>query len=423
MEIKSILGEKVLIEWRKMQSLQPDNLKLPYNIAYLKQSLIENNFAMPFFGWQNGEEVYVIDGHQRLQVLMELEGEGVKIPELLDCQLIKAKDRKEAVKILLKVYNQRSNPIDLEVLTEWVNIEQVEVEVQSLNVVDINDIEEEAQEILEAEEDDFDSTPPETPETVLGDIYEIGEHRLLCGDSTDSDQVAKLMNGQKADMVFTDPPYGVSYEGGHNKKKRTGIQNDTLQGQELTDLFYEALVNGELFSHEHSAFYIWYANGKAVETFASFSKLSLKVRAVICWYKVKSGLGAFMSQYIPNYEPCIYAYKEGYIPQWFGPSDEKTVWELKKESKNEFHPTQKPIELPERAIKNSSKENDIVLDLFGGSGSTMVAAQQLKRKARLMEFDPKYCDVIIKRMIKLDSNLKIKRNGVDETKKWLDKIN
>ena len=143
MEIKSILGEKVLIEWRKMQSLQPDNLKLPYNIAYLKQSLIENNFAMPFFGWQNGKEVFVVDGHQRLQVLMELEGEGVKIPQLLDCQLINAKDRKEAVKILLKVYNQRSNPIDLEVLTEWVNIEQVEVEVQSLNVVDIQDSEDE----------------------------------------------------------------------------------------------------------------------------------------------------------------------------------------------------------------------------------------------------------------------------------------
>jgi hypothetical protein len=140
MEIKSILGEKVLIEWRKMQSLQPDNLKLPYNIAYLKQSLIENNFAMPFFGWQNGEDVFVVDGHQRLQVLMELESEGVKIPELLDCQLINAKDRKEAVKILLKVYNQRSNPIDLEVLTEWVNIEQVEVEVQSLNVVEIKDV-------------------------------------------------------------------------------------------------------------------------------------------------------------------------------------------------------------------------------------------------------------------------------------------
>jgi DNA modification methylase len=268
---------------------------------------------------------------------------------------------------------------------------------------------------LEAEEDEFD-VPEGGIETdiVLGDLFEIGEHRLLCGDSTDSDQVAKLMNGEKADMVFTDPPYGVSYEGGHNKKKRKGIENDTLEGDNLTDLFYDALVNAELFSWEHAAFYIWYANGKAVETFKSFDQLSLKVRAVICWYKIKSGLGAFMSQYIPNYEPCIYAFKEGHTPQWFGPTDEKTVWELKKESKNDYHPTQKPIELPERAIKNSSKINQIVMDLFTGSGSTMVAANQLKRKCYGMELDPKYCQVIIDRMKKLDQSLEIKRNGITE---------
>jgi DNA modification methylase len=247
---------------------------------------------------------------------------------------------------------------------------------------------------------------------VIGDLFEIGEHRLLCGDSTDSDQVAKLMNGKKSDMVFTDPPYGVSYTGGHNEKKRKGIENDTLQGQDLTDLFYESLMNADLFSKDYSAFYIWYANGKAVETFASFSRLNLSVRAVLCWYKVKSGLGAFMSQYIPNYEPCIYAYKTGKSPQWFGASDEKTVWELKKESKNEYHPTQKPIELPSRAIENSSKKNDIILDVFLGSGSTMVASHQLNRKCYGMELDPKYCQVIIDRMKKLDSTLVIKRNGI-----------
>jgi DNA modification methylase len=118
-----------------------------------------------------------------------------------------------------------------------------------------------------------------------------------------------------------------------------------------------------------------------------------------------------MSQYIPNFEPCIYAFKKGKSPQWFGPSDEKSVWELKKDSRNDYHPTQKPVELPERAMKNSSKIGDIVLDLFGGSGSTMVAANQLKRKARLMEFDPKYCQVIIDRMKKLDPSLVIKKNG------------
>lgn len=254
------------------------------------------------------------------------------------------------------------------------------------------------------------------------DPKDIISHRLLCGDSTDSDQVAKLMNGEKADMVFTDPPYGVSYTGGHNEKKRKGIENDTLQGGDLTNLFRDSLLNADLFSKDYSAFYIWYANGKAVETFSSFAELNLEVRAVICWYKVKSGLGAFMSQYIPNYEPCIYAFKKGKTCQWFGATDEKTVWELKKESRNDYHPTQKPVELPERAIKNSSKLDDIIYDCFLGSGSTMVAAHQLKRKCYGMELDCKYCDVIVARMIKLDSTLEIKRNGVKLIQSELDKF-
>jgi DNA modification methylase len=268
-------------------------------------------------------------------------------------------------------------------------------------------------EVLEAEEDDFEVNDAIETDIVLGDLFEIGEHRLLCGDSTDSDAVARLMDGEKADMVFTDPPYGVSYEGGHNQKKRKGIENDTLQGVDLTNLFRDSLMNADIFSKDHTAFYIWYANGKAVETFLSFSELNLEVRAVICWYKIKSGLGAFMSQYIPNYEPCIYAFKKGKSCQWYGPTDEKTVWELKKESKNDYHPTQKPVELPERAIKNSSKLNDIVYDCFLGSGSTIIASHQLKRKCYGMELDPKYCQVIIDRMKKLDPTIKIKKNGVE----------
>lgn len=235
------------------------------------------------------------------------------------------------------------------------------------------------------------------PRAKLGEIYELGRHRLMCGDSTSIDAVEKLMGGQKADMVFTDPPYGVSYEGGHNKKKRKGIENDTLVGESLTDLFYGALSCAEMVSHEHAAFYIWYANGKAVETYASFGKLNLEVRAVLCWYKIKSGLGAFMAQYIPNYEPCIYAFKKGCSPQWFGPSDEKTVWELQRIGSNEYHPTQKPVELPERALNNSSKPGDAVLDLFGGSGSTLIACEKTNRRGFMMELDPKYADVIIAR--------------------------
>lgn len=245
---------------------------------------------------------------------------------------------------------------------------------------------------------DEDEIPEKVePKTKRGDIYRLGNHRIMCGDSTMIDDVEKLMGGEKADMVFTDPPYGVDYHGGHNEKKRNGIKNDALQGEDLTDLFADALSTACLVSADHSAFYIWYANGKAVETFASFSKLPLKVRAVLCWYKVRSGLGAFMSQYIPNYEPCIYAFKEGCSPQWFGPTDEKTVWELKRESKNEFHPTQKPVELPERAIRNSSEQGNAVLDLFGGSGSTLIACEKTNRKAFLMELDPHYCDIIVAR--------------------------
>jgi DNA modification methylase len=246
---------------------------------------------------------------------------------------------------------------------------------------------------------DEDEVPelPEQPVTVLGDVWVLGKHRLMCGDSTSIDAVDKLMDGQKADMVFTDPPYGVAYEGGHNTKKRTQIKNDALEGENLTGLFYGALSVAHIVTHEHAAFYVWYASGKSVETFSALSDLPLKLRAIIQWYKVRSGLGAFMSQYIPNCEPCIYAHKDGSSPQWFGPTDEKTVWELKKEQRNDFHPTQKPIELPERAINNSSKKGQIILDLFGGSGSTLIAAEKTNRQARLMELDPKYVDVIIKR--------------------------
>ena len=246
---------------------------------------------------------------------------------------------------------------------------------------------------------DEDAVPeaPVIPTTILGDVWLLGNHRLMCGDSTSVDAVDELMEGQKADMLFTDPPYGVAYEGGHNKKKRSGIIADTLEGDDLTGLFYGALLSAIASTKDGAAFYVWYASGKSIDTFASLANLPLKLRAVIQWYKVKSGLGAFMSQYIPNCEPCMYLHKTGCSPAWYGASNEKTVWELKKESKNEFHPTQKPVELPERAITNSSKQGDFILDLFGGSGSTLIACEKIGRINRSMELDPKYCDVIVTR--------------------------
>jgi DNA modification methylase len=262
----------------------------------------------------------------------------------------------------------------------------------------------------EIEEDEVPE-PPADPITKPGDLWLLGRHRLLCGDSTSKSEVTYLMNGKKAGMLFTDPPYGVSYEGGHNEKKREKLKNDELSDESLSDLFYQPLNIAINFTEDDAAFYVWFASGKSIETFAAFAKLPLTLRAVIQWYKVKSGLGAFMSQYIPNCEPCIYAHKAKKAPKWFGPTDEKTVWELPKEKTNEFHPTQKPVALPARAIKNSSHSADIVLDLFVGSGSTLIAAEQLGRTCYGMELSPQYCDVIVERWQNLTGEKAKRENG------------
>lgn len=245
---------------------------------------------------------------------------------------------------------------------------------------------------------DPDEVPDNAPTRCNpGDLWQMGRHRLLCGDSTKREDVERLMGGEKADMVFTDPPYGVNYEGGHNQKKRQQIQGDALAGGFLTALFKDSLTLACDFTNPHTAFYVWFSSNKSVEVFKAFGLLPLELRAVLQWYKVHSGLGAFMAQYIPNAEPCIYAFKCGCTPQWFGPSDEKSVWEVQRTGKNEFHPTQKPVELPSRAIRNSSAPGQIIFDMFGGSGSTLIAAEAQDRRAYLIEIDPRYCDVILTR--------------------------
>lgn len=359
-------------------------------VAQLAASIKEFGFRNPILVDGMG----IIAGHGRLMAARKL---GLEKVPTIDCS-----DMTETQK---KAYIIADNKLALN--SGWdtnllsLELEQLDADGFNLELLgfDTKELDELlAPEVVEGLTDE-DAIPdvPDEPKTKLGDIYILGNHRLMCGDSTSIDAVEKLLECQKADLLFTDPPYGVSYEGGHNKKKRQGIIADTLQGEDLTDLFYESLSTAITWLKDGSALYVWYASGKSIETFASLAKLPLKLRAVIQWYKVKSGLGAFMSQYIPNCEPCMYLHKEGCSPAWYGPTNEKTVWELKKESTNSFHPTQKPVELPERAITNSTKQGDMVLDLFGGSGSTLIACEKINRFARLMELDPKYCDVIVKR--------------------------
>jgi DNA modification methylase len=257
-------------------------------------------------------------------------------------------------------------------------------------------------EVLEAEEDDFDTTPPEEPITVLGDLYEIGEHRLLCGDSTCSDTVAKLMNGNKADMVFTDPPYNIDYQG-VTKGNHEKIANDKMSDEDFTQFLYDALnVNSDTFyvccSWQYSHLF-----RRALED------LQKPVKSFIVWDKINPA--QHLDKYFKQHEIILYHGKFGGQKTLRG-----DVWQTKRQ-RNTVHPTMKPIEIIEMALNdNTDKKN--IYDAFLGSGSTMVASHQLKRKCYGMELDPKYCDVIVKRMIKLDDTLTVKRNGVDCTNEF-----
>ena len=256
-----------------------------------------------------------------------------------------------------------------------------------------------------AEEDDFDTTPPEEPITVLGDLYEIGEHRLLCGDSTDSDQVEKLMNGEKADMVFTDPPYNIDYQG-VTKGNHEKIANDKMSDEDFTQFLYDALnINSDTFyvccSWQYSHLF-----RKALED------LQKPVKAFIVWDKINPA--QHLDKYFKQHEIILYHGKFGGQKTLRG-----DVWQTKRQ-KNTVHPTMKPIEIIEMALNdNTDKKN--IYDAFLGSGSTMVASHQLKRKCYGMELDPKYCDVIVKRMITLDPTLIVKRNWIDVTQEYASK--
>ena len=239
---------------------------------------------------------------------------------------------------------------------------------------------------------DEDAVPevPEAPVTVLGDVWLLGNHRLMCGDSTSIDAVEKLMDGQKADMVFTDPPYGVSYTGG--AKKWDGIKNDSLQNENLVD-FLNAVFNcGVLSTKDSAPWYIWHASNTSADFYQALQQIGKKPSAQIIW--VKNIMAGGFGDYRGKHEPCIYC--SGGKNAWHGGRDQHTIWNIDRE-RNYQHPTQKPVALAEKALGNSSKSGDTIVDFFGGSGSTLIACEKINRHARLMELDPKYCDVIVQR--------------------------
>lgn len=243
-------------------------------------------------------------------------------------------------------------------------------------------------------EDDFKEELLETAYSKKGDVFVFGKHRLMCGDSTKSEDVEKLMNGTKADMIFTDPPYNVDYEGSTGMK----IQNDKQSDED----FYNFLLNAFKNMHESvkpgGAIYVCHADSEGVNFRNAFKAAGFKLAECLIW--VKNSLVLGRQDYQWRHEPILYGWKEGAGHYFINDRSQDTIWEYNKPKVNDLHPTMKPLELVGRAIKNSSKNGEIVLDLFGGSGSTMIAAEQINRVAYLMELDEKYTDVIVKRMLR-----------------------
>jgi len=228
-------------------------------------------------------------------------------------------------------------------------------------------------------------------QTELGQLWQIGTHRLLCGDSTDESVVARLMAGATAALVNTDPPYGVSYDGGTTKRK-------ALDGDKTPALYEPALRMAHKHSRPDAACYLWHSDSKSAAVSAAVSAAGYERRSTIIWNKNLAQFGALGAQYKTKHEPCHYLHKRGQAPAWYGPTNEVTVWDVAREQKNEHHPTQKPPELAARACRNSAKAGEVVLDLFGGSGSTLVGAEQTGRVAYLCELDPAYVAVTLERL-------------------------
>jgi DNA modification methylase len=342
------------------------------------------------------DDMVVLGGNMRLKACKEA---GLKSIPIIKASLLTEQQQKEFIVKDNVGYGEwdwddLANNWDAEQLTDWgLDIPNFEAEV------------------LEAEEDDF-AVPDGGIETdiVLGDLFEIGEHRLLCGDSTDSDAVEKLMNGQKADMVFTDPPYGMAYESNawdskksEVKQKRTDTQ---ILNDENTNVGQDALNLIPLFLNNDRHFYIW-CRWDCFNDFKEVCQNIGKIKSVVVWDKGGPGLGDLKGSYGDS-EWSIF----GMIGRRELKERQNGVWQVNRMKGLQMqHPTQKPLEICERGINNSTNVNELILDFFLGSGSTMVASHQLKRKCYGMELDPKYCQVIVDRMLKLDPSLTIKRNG------------
>lgn len=343
----------------------------------------------------------VIGGHQRLAVLRE---QGVTETDVVLVSLTKTEEK--ALNIALNNRHIEGEwTADLQGLLDELSAEAPDL-FEDLRFGDLAAD-------LKALEAQFNDEPtegltdpdevPEEQETVVsevGDLWILGgggrlEHRLLCGDSTDPACVARLLGGQKVDMMFTDPPYGVNYRGGyfHSEKINIKHKRENLQNDDSVEIYDDFLPIA--LKNVDGPCYMWFSDSQALRVYQSVENASGEVHALIIWHKTNATYAAMNAQYKKRHEPCLYFKPKNSNLRWNGPSNECTVWDIARDSVNDLHPTQKPVALAERALKNHSAET--VADFFAGSGSTLIASEQLSRKFFGIELEPRFVDVCVRR--------------------------
>lgn len=337
------------------------------------------------FGWQQPIVVdkngVIIVGHTRLKAAKKLKMKQVPVTvaESLTDEQVKA-------------YRLADNKTGE--LADW-DVDMLDDELSDILNIDMEDFGFDAvgEDDAEVVDDDFDEEPPEEPTSKLGDVYQLGRHRLMCGDSTDTQSVKTLMGGQLADLLLTDPPYNVSYEG--KTKQNLTIDNDSQSSEDFHKFLFKAFTAAKENMKSGASFYCWYASSEVLNFVSSAKEAGYQVKQELIWVKNQMVFGR--QDYQWRHEPCLYGWLDNGTHSWYSDRRQTTILNFDKPHSSQLHPTMKPVPLFDYQIKNSSKTGDNVLDLFGGSGTTMMACEQNDRNAYLMEFDPRYVDVIIKR--------------------------
>lgn len=345
------------------------------------------------FGFKNpiivDKNLVIIAGHTRLKAAIKL--------GLAQVPVIIASDLTEDQANALRLADNKTGEIakwDKKLLEE--ELKNINWELLGIDMTDVGFDDIFASEFQEVVDDDFDEGQylTDEPHSKQGDIYVLDENRVMCGDSTNPDQVKELMNGKLADMVFTDPPYNVNYEGSDGQS----IQNDDMGDSEFHDFLLLVFKNLIDSIKEGAPAYVCHADSEGLNFRSAFKEAGFKLAQCLIWVKNSFTMGR--QDYQWEHEPMLYGWKPGAGHYFIDDRSKATVWYYDKPKKNDLHPTMKPLELVGEAINNSSLINQLVLDLFGGSGSTLIASYKAKRRCYTMELDEKYADVIVKRYIK-----------------------